>query len=57
MFGARISIGSLTMACALGYLDFRFASYDWRSSRPALHSWFAKVSQRPSLRDTVPTET
>jgi glutathione S-transferase len=56
VFGARISIGSLTIACALGYLDFRFASFDWRSSRPTLTEWFATVSERPSLRDTVPAE-
>jgi glutathione S-transferase len=55
-FGARVSIGSLTIACALGYLDFRFASFDWRSSRPALTDWFATVSERPSLRDTFPAE-
>jgi glutathione S-transferase len=56
VFGARISIGSLTIACALGYLDFRFASYDWRTSRSALADWFAITSQRPSMRDTFPTE-
>jgi glutathione S-transferase len=55
-FGARVSIGSLTIACALGYLDFRFASFDWRNSRPALTDWFATVSERPSLRDTFPAE-
>lgn len=56
VFGARITIGSLTIACALGYLDFRFASYDWRTSRSALADWFAITSQRPSLRGTFPTE-
>ena len=25
-FGARVDIGTITIACALGYLDFRFAS-------------------------------
>jgi glutathione S-transferase len=56
VFGVRVSIGSLTIACALGYLDFRYASYDWRTSRPALASWFAEISQRPSLRDSCPAE-
>lgn len=55
-FGARISIGSLTIACALGYLDFRFASFDWRTTRPALAVWFETMSLRPSLRDTLPTD-
>lgn len=48
------TIGSLTVACALGYLDLRFAGEDWRAGRPALAAWYATVSQRPSLRDTVP---
>ncbi|WP_245475815.1 glutathione S-transferase family protein [Bradyrhizobium sp. Leo170] len=55
-FGACISIGSLTIACALGYLDFRFASFDWRTTRPALAVWFETMSLRPSLRDTFPTD-
>lgn len=57
VFGNRITVGSLTIACALGYLDFRFASYDWRSSHPALTKWFAIASQRPSLQETAPAES
>jgi glutathione S-transferase len=53
---AACRIGSLTIACALGYLDFRFASFDWRISRPALADWFAITSQRPAMRDTFPKE-
>lgn len=56
VFGARISIGSLTIACALGYLDFRFASFDWLSARPTLTEWFAMMSQRQSLQQTVPAD-
>jgi glutathione S-transferase len=56
VFGSRITIGSLTIACALGYLDFRFALYDWRSSRPALTEWFAVMLRRPCLQQTVPVE-
>ncbi len=55
-FGSGITIGSLTIACALGYLDFRFADVDWRGTRPALATWFATISQRPSLSATVPAE-
>lgn len=56
VFGTRISIGSLTIACALGYLDFRFASFDWRSARPALANLFETMSMRPSLRETFPAD-
>ena len=48
------TIGSISIACALGYLDFRFADEPWRDSRPALASWFAKVSARPSYVKTEP---
>lgn len=47
-------IGELTVACALGYLDFRYADDDWRPGRPALTAWYADISQRPSLRQTEP---
>src|ERR1700722_5677603 len=32
----HVDIGSITVACALGYLDFRFASDAWRSGHPKL---------------------
>ncbi|MEZ5591756.1 MAG: glutathione S-transferase N-terminal domain-containing protein [Gammaproteobacteria bacterium] len=54
-WGERLDIGTLTIACALGYLDFRFADMDWRSARPQLSAWFAGFSQRPSIASTVPT--
>lgn len=53
-FGSRFDIGTLTIACALGYLDFRFSSFDWRSARPSAANWFAEVSKRASLLDTMP---
>ncbi|WP_348626834.1 glutathione S-transferase family protein [Mesorhizobium sp. DCY119] len=46
--------GAIAAACALGYLDFRFADKDWRGSRPQLASWFAKVSERSSMKETLP---
>ncbi len=50
------SIGPLTVACALEYLDFRFSSDNWREGRRNLASWHESVSGRPSLRQTVPHE-
>jgi glutathione S-transferase len=46
-------IGTISIACALSYLDLRFASEDWRTSRPLLAAWLARVSQRPSLAKTA----
>ncbi|MBT2303065.1 glutathione S-transferase [Variovorax paradoxus] len=52
MLEGRVDIGSLTVACALWYLDLRFANFDWRSRHAGVASWFAKFSQRPSLQCT-----
>ncbi len=53
-FRARLDIGTITIACALGYLDFRFPELGWREGRDALAGWFADTSARPSLAATVP---
>jgi glutathione S-transferase len=47
-------IGAVTVACALGYLDFRFGDEPWRDSHPKLAAWFAEVSQHAALAETVP---
>lgn len=46
-------IGTISIACALGYLDLRFASEGWRTSRPRLAAWASAISNRPSLAATV----
>ena len=50
-------IGKLTIACALGYSDFRFPKNDWRRGRPRLQAWYSKVERRPSISETVPRMT
>jgi glutathione S-transferase len=50
----RVDIGTISAGCALGYLDFRFPGFDWRSGRAGLAAWFKQFSERPSMRDTVP---
>jgi glutathione S-transferase len=49
-----LDIGSISTACALGYLDLRFADDGWRAGRPALAAWFAAVSEMPALARTAP---
>ena len=48
-------IGMISIVCALGYLDFRFASEHWRATRPRLAAWEAGISKRPSLAATLPS--
>lgn len=48
------SIGEITLACALGYLDFRLAG-TWRATHPALVTWLDGFAQRvPAFGRTVP---
>jgi len=54
-FEASPLIGEITVACALGYRDFRFADNDWRAGRPELTRWFEQMMQRDSLANTVPS--
>jgi len=51
----RFHIGDVATACALGYLDFRFAHDPWRPGRAALTAWFDALSQRDSILSTIPT--
>jgi glutathione S-transferase len=48
-----VTIGQITVACALGYLDFRFAEDNWRQGQPGLVSWFADFSERTSMQATL----
>lgn len=47
-------IGSISIACAIGYLDLRFAQEPWRQSRPRLSSWLGALAERESLAATRP---
>lgn len=47
-----VTIGPIAVACALGYLDLRFAADGWRKGRPKLASWFEKFAKRPSMVET-----
>jgi len=49
-------IGSLSVGCALGYLDFRFGAEPWRQGRAKLAAWEEQFSQEPGLARTVPKD-
>ena len=48
----RVDIGTITVACALWYLDLRFDDFNWRARHPAVASWYTEFSRRPSLQTT-----
>jgi glutathione S-transferase len=49
-----LSIGDVSVACMLGYLDLRYGNDAWRTARPALAAWYARAAARPSMRATAP---
>ena len=51
--GARVDIGSITLASALSYIDLRFREHDWRGKYPGLAGWYAAFEKRPSMQATV----
>jgi len=50
----RIDIGTVTLGCALGYLDFRFPDIGWRGKNPNLAGWFETFSALPGMQATKP---
>ena len=53
-WGDEFNIGQIGAACVCGYLDFRFADWNWRDGHPQLAAWFERVARRPSVRETAP---
>ena len=53
---APLSIGTITIGCALGYVDYRFEALNWRASAPALSAWLERLRQRPSFQSTEPVD-
>lgn len=50
-----MTMGHIAVGCALEYLDFRLGERSWQTDRPQLAAWAKTFSDRPSMRDTVPT--
>lgn len=50
------NMGTIALAAALGYLDFRFDQFGWRNWNKELPAWFAEVQQQNWFKETVPTE-
>ena len=50
----HVDIGSITIACALGYLDFRFGDDRWRDGHPKLAAWYEAFAGNKGLAETAP---
>jgi len=55
--GNHFTLADVAVGCALGYLDFRFAQIDWRSSYPNLNKLHDKLSARASFIETAPPKS
>ena len=56
-FGNAVDIGTIAIACAIGWLEFRnILGKDWRDGRPQLARWYEGFAKRPSMLQTVPKD-
>ena len=53
-FGDRVDIGTISVGCGLGYVDFRLGHLYWRARRPKLAAWYEKFVSWPSMDATKP---
>ena len=52
--GQGYTLADIAFGCALGWLDFRFPSLDWRTPYPNLARHYEKLSARASFIETAP---
>lgn len=48
------TLDRLTLAAALGFLDYRFPDDAWRNGRPRLTAWYEEMAKTPPLAETQP---
>ena len=49
-----LDIVQISLACVLGYADFRYADCGWRKAYPNLASFNERMLERPSIKISVP---
>ena len=52
--GLSLSLGDISLGCALLWLEFRLPEIDWRANHPALKKWIARLETMPSFIETKP---
>jgi len=51
----KLSVADIAVASALGYVGLRFDSdFKWQQDYPILATYYDRLMQRPSFKDTVP---
>ena len=54
--GNACTLADIAVGVCLGWLDFRYPKMDWKADHANLARHFAKLSERPSFAETVPSE-
>jgi glutathione S-transferase len=49
-----LDIVQISLACVLGYADFRYADCGWRKAYPNLAAFNERILERPSIKISVP---
>ena len=52
--GLSLSLGDISLGCALLWLEFRLPEIEWRANHPALKKWIARLETMPSFIETKP---
>jgi glutathione S-transferase len=47
---SSIHVGTIGLACAIGYMEFRHPTIEWRGSQPKSAAWYATFSSRPGMQ-------
>lgn len=50
---SAFGLGHISVICAMGQLEFRYADCGWKAALPGLASWYAEAFQRPSVATTA----
>jgi len=50
----EITMAQISLAAALGYLDFRLSYLEWRNGQANTAAWYEIFAQRPSVVETQP---
>ncbi|MGV6874100.1 glutathione S-transferase family protein [Pseudochelatococcus sp. B33] len=47
-----VNVGTISVACALSYFEFRFPDESWQHEHPALKQWLERFADRASMKAT-----
>ena len=52
--GLSLTLGDISLACALLWMEFRMPEIQWRTNHPNLKKWVERLEVMPSFVDTKP---